>query len=85
MPGFSFEGEDVTFVITVVDPDLDNVSELSTSNLSIIFSQGIGCQAYRFTVHSKNLFSLSINGISANSTFPSGGFYLTNAPKIRQA
>lgn len=79
MPGFFFEGENVTFVITIAELDLNNVTVLSTNNLSIIFSQGRGCQEYRFTVHSENLFGLSISGSSANLTFPSGEFITATA------
>ena len=75
MPGFTFKGEDITFVITIVELDLNSVTELNTNNLSMIFSQGKGCQEYRFTVHSENLFGRSINGSSATSTFPSGELY----------
>ena len=75
MPGFSFEGEDVAFVITIVELFINNVTEFNINNLSIIFSQGRGCQEYMFIVHSKNLFGISINGSSATSIFPSGELY----------
>ena len=80
MEPFSLEGEDLSYVITIMNNG-NVVEDGVTVNTRYILSEPIGerdCSEYIFTIFSENSYSKSRNGITGRANIPTGR--LSNLP-----
>ena len=75
---FSLEGEDISYVVFISNRKSRVVQEVYVHSTRYVFNEleSFGavrnCAEYDFTVFSKNLYSLSLNGVSGRRIIPTG-------------
>ena len=75
IPGFSLDGEEVTFIIISHNLASDEQMQFSVNTTSYTLippSESSICPAFNVTVYSENRFSRSISGVSEVTLIPGG-------------